>query len=119
MLVDPANREAIREGYPRASVTRRNSGYALDLLLDACIFDPTSEKPFNMCKLIAGFEGTLFFGLKFEFHCDPLPPPAAVMCAHFHSVDEALSQKACCDASALSRKRTSRSFTRWFPRNAR
>jgi FAD/FMN-containing dehydrogenase/Fe-S oxidoreductase len=90
ILGDPANRHAIREGYPRASVTRRNTGYALDLLMDACVFDEASGKPFNMCQLIAGSEGTLFFGLEFEFHCDPLPPPAAVMCAHFRSVDEAL-----------------------------
>ncbi|NQX01682.1 4Fe-4S dicluster domain-containing protein, partial [bacterium] len=90
LLGDPANRAAIRDGYPQASVTRRNTGYALDLLMDACVFDAASEKPFNMCQLIAGSEGTLFFGLEFEFHCDPLPPPAAVMCAHFRSVDEAL-----------------------------
>ncbi len=90
MLTDPNNRRAITEGYPAKNVTRRNTGYALDLLMDAAVFDPESEKPFNLCRLIAGSEGTLFFGVEFVLNCEPLPPPAAVMCAHFRSVDEAL-----------------------------
>ncbi len=90
MLAAPANREAISAGYPKKSVTRRNTGYALDLLMDAAALDPASDKPFNFCQLIAGSEGTLFVGVEFEFHCDPLPHPAAVMCAHFTSIQEAL-----------------------------
>ena len=90
MLSDPANRRAIAEGYPKPSVTRRNTGYALDLLMDARIFDPSARQPFNFCKLIAGSEGTLFFGVEFELNCEPLPPPSALMCAHFRSVAESL-----------------------------
>ncbi len=90
MLGNPANRRAITQGFPKPGVTRRNTGYALDALMDACVFDPNSQRPFNMCRLIAGSEGTLFFGVEFELDCDPLPPPPLVMCAHFHSVDEAL-----------------------------
>jgi len=90
LLSDPANRRTIEEGYPKKSVTRRNTGYAIDQLMDARIFDPASDKPFNLCQLIAGSEGTLFLGVEFELNCEPVPPPAAVMCIHFASVDEAL-----------------------------
>lgn len=90
LLSDPANRRAIEEGSPKKSVTRRNTGYALDLLMDAHVFDPASPNPFNLCQLIAGSEGTLFFGVEFELNCDPLPPRAAVLCAHFASVDDSL-----------------------------
>ncbi len=90
-LGNPANRRLITENYPRKSIPRRNTGYALDLLMDAQVLDPESSREFNFCKLIAGSEGTLFFGLEFELSCDPLPPPhVALVCGHFQSVDEAL-----------------------------
>ncbi|MDP0498812.1 MAG: FAD-linked oxidase C-terminal domain-containing protein [Verrucomicrobiota bacterium JB022] len=91
MLADQANREAIRANFPKASIPRRNTGYALDLLMDANVFDATSDKPFNLCKLIAGSEGTLFFGVEFELDCNPLPPPhSALLCGHYETVNEAL-----------------------------
>jgi len=91
LLSSPANRSLISENFPRKSIPRRNTGYALDLLMDADVFDARSDQPFNFCKLIAGSEGTLFFGLEFELACDPLPPAhAALVCGHFETVDEAL-----------------------------
>ncbi len=90
LLSDPENRATIEANFPKKTVTRRNTGYALDLLMDADVFDPAAEKPFNLCRLIAGSEGTLFFGVEFEFNCEPLPPPGALMCAHFESVAHAL-----------------------------
>jgi FAD/FMN-containing dehydrogenase/Fe-S oxidoreductase len=91
LLGNSANRKRIQDNFPKASIPRRNTGYALDLLMDAQVFNPESDKPFNLCKLIAGSEGTLFFGTEFELSCDPLPPPhSALLCAHFDSVDQAL-----------------------------
>jgi FAD/FMN-containing dehydrogenase/Fe-S oxidoreductase len=90
LLGPEANRRLIREHYPKPSVTRRNTGYALDLLMDCTVFDPSSSQPFNLCRLLAGSEGTLFVGTEFELNCEPLPPPGALMCAHFSSVQEAL-----------------------------
>jgi len=91
LLGTAKNRTLISENFPLKSIPRRNTGYALDLLMDANAFDPQSDHAFNFCKLIAGSEGTLFFGLEFELDCDPLPPPhAALVCGHFASVDEAL-----------------------------
>ncbi len=91
LLGSPENRQLISGNFPLQSIPRRNTGYALDLLMDAAVFDPASEREFNFCKLIAGSEGTLFFGLEFELECDLLPPPcSAQVCGHFGSVDEAL-----------------------------
>jgi FAD/FMN-containing dehydrogenase/Fe-S oxidoreductase len=90
LLGDPANRQLIRDHYPKPTVTRRNTGYALDLLMDCAVFDPASDQPFNLCRLLAGSEGTLFLGVEFELNCVPLPPPGALMCAHFNTVLESL-----------------------------
>ena len=90
LLGDEANRRLIRDSFPRPEVTRRNTGYALDALADASCFDPTSDKPFNMCRLLAGSEGTLFVGVEFELNLIPLPPPGGLLCVHCRTVDEAL-----------------------------
>jgi FAD/FMN-containing dehydrogenase/Fe-S oxidoreductase len=91
LLGDASNRARIKEHFPKRSIPRRNTGYALDLLMDAEVFDPSSDKPFNLCKLIAGSEGTLFFGVEFVLDCDPLPPKySGLLCAHFGDVDQAL-----------------------------
>ncbi|MCF7734330.1 MAG: hypothetical protein K9N23_21795 [Akkermansiaceae bacterium] len=81
LLADPENRRQITGNFPRPSIPRRNTGYALDLLMDADVFDATSAKPFNLYKLIAGFEGTLFFATEIELDCSPLPPPHAALIA--------------------------------------
>lgn len=90
LLGDPDNRALIRANFPKPEVTRRNTGYALDALMDCAVFEPGSARPFNLCRLIAGSEGTLFLGVEFELNVEPLPPPGALMCAHFSSVHESL-----------------------------
>jgi FAD/FMN-containing dehydrogenase/Fe-S oxidoreductase len=90
LLGDASNRRLVRESFPKPEVTRRNTGYALDALMDASCFDPASDRPFNFCDLIAGSEGTLFFGIEYELDVIPLPPPGALLCVHCRSVDEAL-----------------------------
>jgi len=90
LLADEATRRLIREAFPRPEVTRRNTGYALDALMDAAPLDPASDKPFNFCRLLAGSEGTLFFGVEYELNLIPLPPPGGLVCVHCRSVDEAL-----------------------------
>jgi len=90
LLGDAGHRRAIRENFPKPEVTRRNTGYALDRLMECAVFDPASDQPFNLCRLLAGSEGTLFLGVEFEVNCEPLPPPGALLCAHFASVPDAL-----------------------------
>lgn len=91
MLDDPAHRDEIRNEFPDPEIPRRNTGYALDLLMDAAPFDPESDQRFHFGKLIAGSEGTLCLITEIKLHCDPLPAPVSgLLCAHFDSVDAAL-----------------------------
>jgi len=91
MLSDPENRAEIEREFPKPSIPRRNTGYALDLLMDADVFEDSSNKQFNFCNLIAGSEGTLFFATKIKLNCLPLPPPVnGLLCAHFQTVDHSL-----------------------------
>lgn len=90
MLGDYHNQELIRENYPKASIQRRNTGYALDLLLDSDPFTSGAE-PFNFCKLICGSEGTLLFITSIKLHVNALPEnPSGLLCVHFHSLQDAL-----------------------------
>jgi FAD/FMN-containing dehydrogenase/Fe-S oxidoreductase len=90
ILSDETNRKEIENQYPKPEIHRRNTGYALDMLLRSEIFTPDGA-PFNFCKLLAGSEGTLAFFTDIKLHVSPLPPPVeAVLCAHFSSLTEAL-----------------------------
>jgi FAD/FMN-containing dehydrogenase/Fe-S oxidoreductase len=84
------NQEEIRKEFPRRSVERRNTGYAVDLLLEMAPF--TAGGPdFNFCSLIAGSEGTLAFMTEIRLNLVPLPPKeTGLLCVHFNSIDESL-----------------------------
>jgi FAD/FMN-containing dehydrogenase len=58
ILSNQTNRDLFDENYPKKSIPRRNTGYALDLLADSKPFGDFEK--FNFCKLIAGSEGTFF-----------------------------------------------------------
>lgn len=72
----------INSQYPDPSIKRRNTGYALDMLLDCSVFG-NSNKPFNLSNLIAGSEGTLGFITEIKLNLVPLPPKEkAVIAIH-------------------------------------
>jgi Fe-S oxidoreductase len=86
---EQVRKEIINE-FPDPGVTRRNTGYAVDLLLETSPFNPGGE-PFNFCRLMAGSEGTLAFATEIRLNLVPLPPAAkAVICVHFKTKQEAL-----------------------------
>jgi FAD/FMN-containing dehydrogenase/Fe-S oxidoreductase len=89
-LSNTEQQKEIRAEFPKASIHRRNTGYAVDVLLETDIF--TKEKPtFNFCSLMAGSEGTLAFMTEIKLNCVPLPPKHKILlCAHFESVQESL-----------------------------
>lgn len=90
MLINQDNQAEIRQHFPKRSIPRRNTGYALDLLLETNPFTEGAED-FNLCKLIAGSEGTLAFITEIKLNVVPLPPKeAGLLCIHCHSIDEAL-----------------------------
>lgn len=90
LLSNYENQVEIRKEFPKKSVERRNTGYAIDLLVEMAPF--TAGGPdFNFCSLIAGSEGTLAFITEIKLNVVPLPPrEAGLLCVHFNSVDEAL-----------------------------
>ena len=83
--------EEIRSKFPKPEIHRRNTGYALDALLDNSVFKKENEQPFNMCKLLSGSEGTLAFTTEITLQLDELPPKHGVMvAAHFESITACL-----------------------------
>jgi FAD/FMN-containing dehydrogenase/Fe-S oxidoreductase len=84
------NQQEILKEFPKETVERRNTGYALDILMNSAPFIAGKED-FNFCKLIAGSEGTLAFITEIKLNVVPLPPKeTGLMCVHFNSIDEAL-----------------------------
>ncbi len=90
LLSNYDNQAEIRKEFPKQSVERRNTGYAVDVLLETAPF--TAGGPdFNFCKLIAGSEGTLAFITEIKLNVVPLPPKeTGLLCVHFNSIDESL-----------------------------
>ncbi len=89
ILSSPKNKEEIKKGFPDENIPRRNTGYALDLLLNTNLF---SDKitPFNFCKLLAGSEGTLSFFIAIKINLTELPPKQkAIVVPHFSKLEDA------------------------------
>jgi FAD/FMN-containing dehydrogenase/Fe-S oxidoreductase len=90
ILSDAVNQKEIRKEFPKPSIHRRNTGYAIDNLLETDPFTGNAT-PFNLSKLLAGSEGTLAFTTEIKLNLVPLPPKQkALICVHCHTVAEAL-----------------------------
>ena len=90
MLNNPEIQTLIKDRFPKKSIKRRNTGYALDALLDMQPFSPEGE-PFNLSKLIAGSEGTLAVVHSMKLNLLDLPQPeVALICIHCHTLQESL-----------------------------
>jgi FAD/FMN-containing dehydrogenase/Fe-S oxidoreductase len=90
VLSDQQNQQNILQHFPKKSIHRRNTGYALDVLLASEPFSDSSEK-FNFCKLLSGSEGTLAFTTAIKLLLDPLPAPIEiVVAAHFESIHQSM-----------------------------
>ncbi|MFM1934400.1 MAG: hypothetical protein RL360_1281 [Bacteroidota bacterium] len=90
MLNNPEIQTLIKDRFPKKSIKRRNTGYALDALLDMQPFSPEGE-PFNLSKLIAGSEGTLAVVHSMKLNLLDIPQPeVALICIHCHTLQESL-----------------------------
>lgn len=89
-LSNPSLRNEIVKQSPSKGVHRRNTGYAIDALID--------QQPYtidggvnNMAKLLCGSEGTLMFTTEVKLSLDQLPPKYnVVLAAHFDSLRDSL-----------------------------
>ncbi len=90
LLSDSSTRQLLTDSYPIPELTRRNNGYALDLLMYNNYFDQSNPNGFNLCKLLAGSEGTLAFVTELKLNLEPLPPKEkALICIHCNTLEEA------------------------------
>jgi FAD/FMN-containing dehydrogenase/Fe-S oxidoreductase len=90
LLDNEHHQNLIKNNFPKATVLRRNTGYALDALLEMQPYQ-LNGKAENLCSLIAGSEGTLAFITEAKLNLiDLAPKEIAVVCVHTHSIDEAL-----------------------------
>ena len=76
--------------FPKKSIHRRNTGYAVDTMLDTSAFG-NSDKKINISKLLCGSEGTLAFTTGITLKLDLLPPKERIVLAvHFKSIKQSL-----------------------------
>jgi FAD/FMN-containing dehydrogenase/Fe-S oxidoreductase len=89
-LSSPENIASIEKDFPKVSIERRNTGYAIDMLARMQPFNPGGAA-FNFSSLIAGSEGTLAFVTSAKIKLTPLDPPhKKLVCIHCKSIDESL-----------------------------
>jgi len=90
-LRQPEIQESIRREFPKPQIHRRNTGYAVDALLDSSVFSDTEDE-INISKMLCGSEGTLAFTTEITLQLDPLPPDYTVMVAsHYKSLEACLN----------------------------
>ncbi|WP_421811911.1 FAD-binding and (Fe-S)-binding domain-containing protein [Flagellimonas sp.] len=93
-LSNPETQQNIKSEFPKPSIHRRNTGYAVDELLKNNIFGE-DKTDFNLCKLLSGSEGTLAFTTEVTLQLDDLPPPYAAMVAtHYKTLEDCLNDVA-------------------------
>ena len=89
-LSSEATQKEIKEEFPKETIHRRCTGYAVDEFLKSDLFGGT-ESTINVAKLLAGSEGTLAFSTAITLQLDAIPPKESIMvCAHFKSINESL-----------------------------
>ncbi|MCL4151908.1 UNVERIFIED_CONTAM: hypothetical protein GTU68_037886, partial [Idotea baltica] len=89
-LSDPNKQKEIKNEFPKTLIHRRNTGYAVDELLNTSVFTK-STTAINIAKLLCGSEGTLAFTTEITLQLNDLPPShSLVVAAHFNSIQESL-----------------------------
>ncbi len=91
LLSSKENQNEILKHFPKLEIHRRNTGYAVDTLLNFKQFGGT-ENTVNLAKLLCGSEGTLVFTTEITLQLDALPPKHNVMVvAQYASIKNCLN----------------------------
>jgi len=81
--------DRLLEEFPKPSITRRNTGYALDILAQSQVFSDSGQA-FNFSKLLCGSEGTLALITEIKVKLTPISKQVkGVVCAHFEELPQA------------------------------
>ena len=89
-LNHPVTQAEIDKEFPKPGVTRRNTGYAVDFLLNSEPFYRGYDL-FNFSKMLCGSEGTLMLFSEIKLKLVDAPTnKIALICAHFDSLDKSL-----------------------------
>ncbi|NCT08465.1 MAG: FAD-binding protein [Flavobacteriia bacterium] len=89
-LSSEINQKEIKKEFPKETIHRRNTGYAVDEFLKCDLFGGTTPS-INIAKLLTGSEGTLAFSTEITLQLDALPPKESIMvCSHFTSINESM-----------------------------
>ncbi|MGE0088769.1 MAG: FAD-binding and (Fe-S)-binding domain-containing protein [Bacteroidales bacterium] len=89
LLSNKENQKEIKEQFPDPTIYRRNTGYAIDLLLETEPFTYGKEQ-FNFSKLICGSEGTLGIVTEIKLNLVDIPPKhVGVVAIHLKTKEEA------------------------------
>jgi len=89
-LSSEENQQEIKNEFPKETIHRRNTGYAVDEFLTSDMFGGNSPT-INVAKFLSGSEGTLAFSTSITLQLDHLPPTESIMvCTHFTSINESL-----------------------------
>ncbi|KGL63274.1 FAD-binding and (Fe-S)-binding domain-containing protein [Polaribacter sp. Hel1_85] len=84
------NQQEIKNEFPKETIHRRCTGYAVDEFLTSDLFGGT-KPTINVAKLLSGSEGTLAFSTAITLQLDAIPPKESIMvCTHFTSINESL-----------------------------
>lgn len=89
-LIFDSVQDEIKKEFPKETIHRRNTGYAVDEFLTSEIFGGT-EPTINVAKFLSGSEGTLAFSTQITIQLDAIQPKESIMVtAHFNSINESL-----------------------------
>jgi FAD/FMN-containing dehydrogenase/Fe-S oxidoreductase len=89
LISEEAQNEILKE-FPKPEIHRRNTGYAVDSLLNSSVFGNFNKK-INLCNLLCGSEGTLAITTEITLLLDPLPPQFTAMVAtHYQTLESCL-----------------------------
>ena len=79
---DEKTAKLIADNYPDKELNRRSCGYAIDEVIETLPI-------INLCKLLAGSEGTLAFVTEITVSLDPLPPKEVMaVCGHCDAMEK-------------------------------
>jgi FAD/FMN-containing dehydrogenase/Fe-S oxidoreductase len=83
------NKELIKKNYPHPEIIRRNTGYALDKLLE---MDPFTDggRAFNLCELLCGSEGTLAMTGSATLNLVQTDSIQKIVIPHFNTINESM-----------------------------